>query len=143
YSGSTPERTSIWRAEAPSPASGRDHRMTTRRQVLGGLGAVFCSCGVLEHRGALAQSASRRDVSVGGKRVKTIDFHAHVWFAEAAALVGAKVQPPSLVMADARLRAMDAQGIDMEALSINRYHYDADRDTATKLIQLQNEKLAG
>jgi aminocarboxymuconate-semialdehyde decarboxylase len=85
---------------------------------------------MLEQRRAAAQPAARRQVSVGGQRVKTIDFHAHVWFPEAAALVGAKVTPPSLQMADARLRAMDAQGIDVEAISINRYHYDADRDTA-------------
>jgi aminocarboxymuconate-semialdehyde decarboxylase len=44
-------------------------------------------------------------------------------------------------MAD-RLAAMDAQGIDVEALSINPYWYTADRDVAAKLIQLQNEKLA-
>jgi aminocarboxymuconate-semialdehyde decarboxylase len=37
---------------------------------------------------------------------------------------------------------MDEQGIDVEALSINPYWYEADHDTAKKLIQLQNEKLA-
>jgi aminocarboxymuconate-semialdehyde decarboxylase len=37
---------------------------------------------------------------------------------------------------------MDEQGIDMEALTINAYWYGADRDVATKLIELQNNKLA-
>ena len=37
---------------------------------------------------------------------------------------------------------MDEQGIDVEALSINPYWYTADRDVASKLIQLQNETLA-
>ena len=41
-----------------------------------------------------------------------------------------------------RIRAMDEQGIDVEALSINPYWYSADRDVASKLIQLQNETLA-
>jgi aminocarboxymuconate-semialdehyde decarboxylase len=41
-----------------------------------------------------------------------------------------------------RLRAMDEQGIDVEALSINAYWYKAERDVAQKLIALQNEKLA-
>ena len=41
-----------------------------------------------------------------------------------------------------RLRAMDEQGIDVEALSINPYWYPADRDVATQLIRTQNEKLA-
>jgi aminocarboxymuconate-semialdehyde decarboxylase len=41
-----------------------------------------------------------------------------------------------------RLRAMDAQGIDVEALSINPYWYTADRDVAQALIRIQNEGLA-
>jgi aminocarboxymuconate-semialdehyde decarboxylase len=42
----------------------------------------------------------------------------------------------------ARLAAMDAQGIDVEALSINPYWYAADRDVAAELIRVQNEALA-
>ena len=41
-----------------------------------------------------------------------------------------------------RIQAMDEQGIDVEALSINPYWYKADRDLARQLIKLQNEKLA-
>src|SRR5256886_16523793 len=41
-----------------------------------------------------------------------------------------------------RLRAMDEQGIDVEALSINPYWYGADRDLARQIIKIQNEKLA-
>jgi len=41
-----------------------------------------------------------------------------------------------------RLRAMDEQGIDVEALSINPYWYKAARDVARELIRIQNEKLA-
>jgi aminocarboxymuconate-semialdehyde decarboxylase len=37
---------------------------------------------------------------------------------------------------------MDAQGIDVEALSINPYWYTADRDVAEQLIRIQNEQLA-
>src|SRR5205823_13404670 len=52
---------------------------------------------------------------------------------------------PELHMASevgVRLRAMDEQGIDVEALSINPYWYKADRDLARQIIKLQNEKLA-
>jgi aminocarboxymuconate-semialdehyde decarboxylase len=51
---------------------------------------------------------------------------------------------PSLLMTQPadRLRAMDEQGIDVEALSINPYWYAADRDVARELIRLQNEALA-
>src|SRR5213076_878507 len=41
-----------------------------------------------------------------------------------------------------RLRAMDEQGIDVEALSINPNWYQADRDLARQIITIQNEKLA-
>jgi aminocarboxymuconate-semialdehyde decarboxylase len=58
------------------------------------------------------------------------------------ALMGLKVSPESLVMGADRIRAMDEQGIDVEALSINAYWYKAERDVATALIKLQNEKLA-
>jgi aminocarboxymuconate-semialdehyde decarboxylase len=41
-----------------------------------------------------------------------------------------------------RLAAMDAQGIDMEVLSINPWWYRTEREVAEKIIQIQNEKLA-
>jgi aminocarboxymuconate-semialdehyde decarboxylase len=45
-------------------------------------------------------------------------------------------------MGEDRIRAMDEQGIDMAALSINPYWYKAERDVAQAVIKLQNEKLA-
>ena len=41
----------------------------------------------------------------------------------------------------AGLRAMDAQGIDMEALSINPFWYRAERDTAAEVVRLNHEGL--
>jgi aminocarboxymuconate-semialdehyde decarboxylase len=41
-----------------------------------------------------------------------------------------------------RLQAMDEQGIDVEALSINPNWYKLDRDLAKQVCQIQNEKLA-
>jgi aminocarboxymuconate-semialdehyde decarboxylase len=58
------------------------------------------------------------------------------------AMLGLTVRPSALMMAPERIRAMDAQGIDVEALSINPFWYKADRDVAAALIKLQNEKLA-
>jgi predicted TIM-barrel fold metal-dependent hydrolase len=37
---------------------------------------------------------------------------------------------------------MDAQGVDMEVLSINPFWYGKDRDLASQIVQIQNEKLA-
>jgi aminocarboxymuconate-semialdehyde decarboxylase len=131
--------------------------MNTRRDVLkagaaifGGL--VFCGCGLLHC--ARAQGATRRTlpVSVGGKRIKTIDVHTHCHFHEAGALLGAdaaKLQIPpvngaeeAFIEIDKRLAAMDAQAIDMEVLSINPFWYDRDRELAAQIVKIQNEKLA-
>ncbi len=81
---------------------------------------------------------------VNGKRVKTVDVHAHCAVPAAMALMGRTLETEALLMSNTedRLRAMDEQGIDVEALSINPYWYTADRDVAKALIQLQNETLA-
>jgi len=110
---------------------------------------AFVACGLQGGVGGAQAETRRREVVVSGKRVKTVDIHAHCAVPEAMALMNLKVtgQPnlPNVLMmtqpAD-RLRAMDEQGIDMEALSINPYWYKADRDVAQKLISIQNEKLA-
>ena len=101
--------------------------------------AAFVSCG-----GAGAPSGRRREVVVNGKRVKTVDVHAHCAVPAAMALMGRALEAEALLMTntETRIRAMDEQGIDVEALSINPYWYTADRDVAQKLIQIQNETLA-
>jgi aminocarboxymuconate-semialdehyde decarboxylase len=88
--------------------------------------------------------ARRRQVVVDGRRVKTVDVHAHCSGPEAMALMGRTVETPALLASQVsdRIRAMDEQGIDVEALSINPYWYTADRDVAAALIRIQNEKLA-
>ena len=122
--------------------------MTTRRDFLGiGGGALaglaFVGCHLMAAAPARAQ-ARRREVLVNGRRAKTVDVHAHCAVPEAMALMGRQVQPQTLLMSTPadRIRAMDEQGIDMEALSINPYWYRADRDVARELIRIQNEKLA-
>jgi predicted TIM-barrel fold metal-dependent hydrolase len=113
--------------------------MPNRRSFLK-TGIVFTGCSLLRAQNAPAR---RREVSVGGRRVKTIDVHAHCVVPEAMALLGSRGRPQAdLLIADDRLRAMDAQGIDMEALSINPSWYAADREVVGKVIQIQNEKLA-
>ncbi len=124
----------------------------TRREfvedaAVGGL--AFVACSISGGSGGVEAQPRRREVVVNGKRVKTVDVHAHCQVPEAMALMGLKVTgqptlPDVLLMSNAadRLRAMDEQGIDVEALSINPYWYGADRDLARQLIRIQNEKLA-
>jgi aminocarboxymuconate-semialdehyde decarboxylase len=131
--------------------------MNTRRHFLktgaaaAATGIVFCSCGLLQQ--AHSQPAGQKlPVMIGGKRIKTIDVHSHCHFREAGALFGAdgpKLQLPpvngadeAFIEIDKRLAAMDAQGVDLEVLSINPFWYGRERDLAGQIVQIQNEKLA-
>ncbi len=85
----------------------------------------------------------RREVVVAGKRVKTVDIHAHCCVPKAMAVINHPLEAPGLLMEDTstRLAAMDAQGIDVECLSINPFWYRAGKDESAELIRLQNEAL--
>ncbi len=111
----------------------------------------FCDCqnNVLTATNeAAAQPAGgrRRQVIVAGKRVKTIDVHAHCVIPKALELQGKdhmKERGPGL--GDVGLRRigeMDEQGIDVEAISINPHWYKADRDLAVEICKINNETLA-
>ena len=129
--------------------------MTTRRDFLkqagGAAGIVFCGCAMHDAARAQQAGAARLPVMVNGKRVKTIDVHAHCHFREAIALMGdegPRVLPQTkgaqehFIVIEERLKGMDAQAIDMAVLSINPFWYRKDRDTAAAIVKVQNEKLA-
>jgi aminocarboxymuconate-semialdehyde decarboxylase len=120
-------------------------KMTTRRQLLGKTGAAlaglaFIGCGLIPE--ASAQPGPRREVVLNDKRVRTIDCHAHCHVPEALALINVKETYPALEVSADRIKVMDAQGIDVEVLSLNPiFWYKAERDLAAQIVKLQNEKL--
>jgi predicted TIM-barrel fold metal-dependent hydrolase len=134
----------------------REPDMNTRRDFLKGAGAttgiVFCSCGLRDAAWAQQGGGGQRlPVMVNGKRVKTIDVHAHCRFRKAVALMGDEAgrvlsqtrgAQEQFIVIEERLKGMDAQAIDMEVLSINPFWYRKDRDTAAQIVKVQNEKLA-
>src|SRR5438105_588439 len=93
--------------------------------------------------GGSSQAQARREVVVSGKRVKTIDVHAHCIVPEAAQLINHPLEAPGLLWSNVgdRLAQMDHTGVDVEALSINPYWYRAERDAVAEVIQVQNEAL--
>jgi aminocarboxymuconate-semialdehyde decarboxylase len=113
---------------------------------------VFCGCCLLDEAQAQQAGPRKLPVAVAGKRVKTIDVHAHCHFREAGALLGAEAAavqlPPvngaaeAFIEIDKRLSAMDSQAVDMEVLSINPFWYGRERDLAGQIVKIQNEKLA-
>jgi aminocarboxymuconate-semialdehyde decarboxylase len=131
--------------------------MNTRRHFLktaagAASGIVFCGCGWPLAAQAQPPGPARRPVAVNGKRVRTVDVHAHCHFHEATALLGDEA--PRLtarpvrgveniyIALEQRVASMDAQAIDMEVLSINPFWYGRERDLAAKIVGVQNEKLA-
>jgi aminocarboxymuconate-semialdehyde decarboxylase len=132
--------------------------MTTRRDFLkagtaaAATGIAFCGCGLLRSAHAQQPARQKLPVTLNGKRVKTIDVHAHCNFHEAGALLGAEGRrlqagpvngaEETFIDLSQRLAAMDAQAVDMEILSINPFWYNRERDLAAQIVKLQNEKLA-
>jgi predicted TIM-barrel fold metal-dependent hydrolase len=132
--------------------------MRTRREFIkDAAGAVagiaFTGCNLLGIAQAQTKPAvRRREVVVNGRRVKTIDVHAHCVIPQAMELMGpdAKNVLPlttrgadeAVIVVENRLRAMNQQGIDVEALSINPFWYRKERDVASQIVKIQNEKLA-
>jgi len=122
--------------------------MSTRSEISkDAAGVVFTGCSVTNSAPAQAQPGGRRrQVVVNGRRVKTIDVHAHCVIPETLAMLGKRLEdqrgPGLAEVGHERIRAMDEQGIDVEALSINPFWYKAERDLAAQIIKIQNEKLA-
>src|SRR2546423_571324 len=103
---------------------------------------AFTTCSITESSRASA-GGRRRQVVVNGRRVKTVDVHAHCVIPEAMALLGEKpVRDALVIVPQERLSAMDEQGIDVEALSINPSWYTSERDLAAEVVRINNEKLA-
>jgi aminocarboxymuconate-semialdehyde decarboxylase len=116
-------------------------------------GALCAASGVAAAGAAWRQSSAgtRRQVTIGGRRIRTVDVHAHCAIPEIwevvkdtslAPAVRAQLDGP-LVLRPERLQAMNAQGIDVELLSINPFWYGVERDLARRITDMQNDKLAG
>ena len=98
-----------------------------------------------------APPGKRREVSIGGRRVKTVDVHAHCFVPEVmdlvkdtplAATAKANLTGNIVLGNPQRLIDMDAQGIDYQAINVNAWGYSADRPLARDLVALQNERIS-
>jgi aminocarboxymuconate-semialdehyde decarboxylase len=128
--------------------------MPSRREFITGLAGT--TAGMLVARGGLAGAFSqapqtgaskRREVTIGGRRVKVVDIHAHCAIPEVTEVLkgtplarygqgGGRLGPD-------RIAELDKRGIDIQVLDINTFWwYSADRDLATKIVDVHNEGLA-
>lgn len=116
-----------------------------RRDFLLSTGTIatgaMLSCPALE---ALAQT--RKEVFLAGRRVTVVDIHAHCDFLEVRPVIeGTSMAGANLnrLLSPERLIEMDARGIDVAALSTNRFWwYEADREQARQIVAIHEEALA-
>ena len=152
---------------SPPPTWGGEHckeeTMPNRRDFLKNVaGAAAATAGVFIGGRGLVEAGfhspqigvargKRRELSIAGRRVKTVDAHAHCFVPEVWDLV--KDTPLAAAAKNnltgnialgnpQRLIDMDAQGIDYQAINVNAWGYSADRALARDLIKLQNEKIS-
>jgi aminocarboxymuconate-semialdehyde decarboxylase len=121
----------------------RGATMLNRRQFLAASATGMAACAFGGGAAAFDAQGARREVSVAGRRVKTIDVHCHCVIPGIMEMLGQTTPANALlIIGPERVREMDRQGIDVEALSINPFWYAADRELAGRLIRMQNEQLA-
>jgi aminocarboxymuconate-semialdehyde decarboxylase len=98
--------------------------------------------------GVFQLPSARRQVSIGGRRITVVDAHAHCVIPVEEIVKGTPLAKMGgggggTVLGSERLRIMDQQGVDIQALTINGFWwYAADRDLARRIVLAQNEGLA-
>ena len=106
------------------------------------------AAGVLLARTAATAQTTRRQITIGGRRIRIIDGHAHCVIPVQQITKGTALEKmgggaASNLLGPERLWIMDQQGVDVQALTINNFWwYAADVDLARKICLAQNEGLA-
>ncbi|MBI3048945.1 MAG: amidohydrolase family protein [Acidobacteria bacterium] len=124
--------------------------MSNRRNFLKGIAGAAAGAYVAGRPGnaAARQGApARRQVTIGGKRVRVIDIHAHATVREVEPVVKGteyERQAGGRPLGPDRIALIDRQGIDVQVLSINGFWWweVKDRGLADRIVRAQNEGLA-
>ena len=122
----------------------------SRRAFLRSIAASAVGAYAIGRGGLHAQGQSqRRLVTIGGRRIRVIDGHAHCVIPVQHVTKGTPLEKMgggagNNLLGPERLQAMDQQGVDVQALTINSgfWWYGADADLARKVVLAQNEGLA-
>jgi aminocarboxymuconate-semialdehyde decarboxylase len=109
--------------------------------------ASTATAGTLLSRPLDVLAQTRKEVRVGGQRATVVDIHAHTAFQEVAPVITGTALADAdlgsnLLLGPRRLVEMDARGIDIAALSVNRYWwYEANRQQARDIVRINDEQL--
>jgi len=122
--------------------------MPNRRQFLRTVGGTTAGLVAMGYGLNSFSQAPRREIFIGGRRVETVDIHAHAVVPEVSSLLGGTPfsdigMPDWQALGPARLEDMNQRGIDYQAISINRYWwYGADENLASSIVRFHDEALA-
>lgn len=122
--------------------------MPNRRDFFKCLGHTTAGLYLLAHGLEAAAQSGRKEVMVGGRRIRTVDIHAHAVIPAVEDVIGGtsfggRGYPDWYVLGDHRFPEMNARGIDVAAISINGYWwYEADRRLAERIVRVHDEQLA-
>jgi aminocarboxymuconate-semialdehyde decarboxylase len=120
----------------------------TRRDFLGLAGAGALGAAALGRLATALAQPQRKEVFVDGRRATVVDIHAHCVFPELAAVIAGtnldgQTFPEFVTLGPQRIDAMNARGIDVQALSVNAFWwYEGDRDLASRIVEIQDRGLA-
>jgi len=128
-------------------------QISNRRSFLVGAAAAAgagCFAGGLSGLSAFAAPApaARKQVTIGGRRVRVVDIHAHCVIPAAQQVIqGTDVRGNFAgfqILGPERLVEMDKRGIDVQVLSVNAYWWyaAADRTLASRIVRTHDEGIA-
>jgi aminocarboxymuconate-semialdehyde decarboxylase len=125
------------------------HRRDFLKRLAAGAAAACVTGHGLGHAASRDQAPrARRHVTIAGRAIRVYDAHAHCVIpvdhvVAGTPLAGSGAGVGTNVLGQARLDVMDAQGVDVQILTINGFWwYAADRDLARRIVLAQNEGLA-
>ena len=123
--------------------------MANRRVFMQSLLAGAAGAYAMSRDVAAWQPSSRRQVTIGGRRVRVIDGHAHCVIPVQHITKGTPLEKMgggggNNLLGPERLQIMDRQGVDVQALTINNFWWYAagDPELARRINLEQNEGLA-
>jgi aminocarboxymuconate-semialdehyde decarboxylase len=117
------------------------------------LANVICvQCSVTAAFAQPSAAPARRTIRIGGRKITTVDVHAHCAVPAVLDLVkGTALEQPARRQLEGRLGFpveaerigdMNKDGIDVQVLSINAFWYGAERDLARRIFDVQSVKLS-
>ena len=121
--------------------------MPDRRRFLKALGYASVGGIVLGRFPVSVAQSARREISIGGRRVKVVDIHAHCEIKAVEPVVSGtplemKVRD-NRILGPQRLELLDERGIDIQVINVGGYWwYAADPNLARRITRVIDEGLA-